>query len=455
MLSHQFSYSPTSHAADHTGIGTPNVAARSGVVRCATVGDSTGSVAAIQSDTTTVTAAFPVSGSAPLYQYVEKFPIQNFMPNAFLVRDCGISGQTTAQILARDNSAYSATRYAIADALDGQPDVVLARCGSINDLIPITSGTYAATVAATYANHCLILERLMSGAPYILDSGIFGYSTDTAANPALVRQALVELNGMYAAFAAQHPGRIVFQDPVVVGLSGSDGHFLPNISVDGTHLAHTGSFKEGAYSVGNIQAKYGVAPKRPRWNGRNIVTNPIMTPTTTDGSGTYPTGWIWGGVNATISNKQIEVINGQLWATATVTATGANNEGFISIPFSIAAVNANDILATEHEWMFQTSAPQTGYVLKGRLNLKEAGVSSYVTVNTNYTALGVQVAAGQYFGRQVGLPYQCPLAAAALDSANAALYFECGFAEADAVYKIGVSIPRVVNLGQSLSQGVS
>jgi lysophospholipase L1-like esterase len=80
---------------------------------------------------------------------IDKFALPMLYPQALLVGNGGVSGDTTANMLLRDGNASSSSRKAITDILALRPDVVLLRGGSINDLTGLTSGQVAGQVATT------------------------------------------------------------------------------------------------------------------------------------------------------------------------------------------------------------------------------------------------------------------------------------------------------------------
>ncbi len=219
------------------------IAQRKTPVRIATFGDSTANVGATQSpasqDATKYSSSAWQSGLVSIGISGDKWTVPYFYPQAYLVCNGGISGENTTQMLARDSAAYSTTRKAVADVANFSPDVIFLRGGSINDIASVTAGAVAATVATTYANHIAIIGRLAAAGARIVDEGIFGYSGG-AAEPQSVRAALVQLNAMFAAYAAQYPNLIEFINPV--GLTcDSTGAYLSGMSTDGTHLNGMGS----------------------------------------------------------------------------------------------------------------------------------------------------------------------------------------------------------------------
>lgn len=332
------------------GVAAPD---RTAHVRVATFGDSTGNLGSGNTDYGFLTAPFPASGATSLSGEWAKFGVHQYYPPARIVGNGGISGETTTQMLARDTAAYSATRKAITDILNLSPDVVLLRAGSINDLAgTVTPANIDSVVAATYANHVEIIERLLSGGVYVIDEGIFGYS-GAAANPGTVRAALVRLNSMYKTYAETSGRAISYLDLTDV-VRDADGNYLPNVSTDGTHLNMLGGELLSELEGDVLRALFGY-PSAITYPGTNLITNPMLATTTDQAWGKVATGYNLVPTNASRANAKVETINGIRMQTTefTPTAAGASVTAYLPFDPTTIGIVANDIFGMELYWMIE------------------------------------------------------------------------------------------------------
>lgn len=428
---------------EHVGI-------RSHALRVATFGDSTAIAAQLATDNQDlryVLTPYPASGTTSNYMYNEKWALAMFYPQAYLVGNFGIPGQKTTDMIAREVAAASATRRAVADLIAVFPDVVILRGGSINNISSITPATYDAVVATCYAEHCQILQRLLTGVGVVVDEGIFGYSGATT-YPDLVRSALLTLNQMFASYAAQYPGRIYMLDTSILRLA--DGNYAPGVSYDGTHLNSAGGIILGQAEAKLLTRIFGAPSVGPRYKGANFVSNPLMANTTAVAYGIVPTGWSFGATtNCTVSDAKIEVINGETWATCLVTNTAANSNSYAFMPHALssAGIVVNDIIGGEYKFGVwpQNGAPITPSTFQGRISSRKTG-AGVVQMNSSFVAYGTIPASGMT-GRMAFQQFQCPEPSANMGADG--MYFTFGSAGATDVFKVGVSAARVVNLGQS------
>jgi lysophospholipase L1-like esterase len=413
-------------------------------VRCATFGDSTSNVGLGNTDNAIFDAPFPASGPALVSYELSKWSVYQFYPQAKMVANGGISGETTTQMLARDNAAASATRKAIADVINLAPDVVFLRCGSINSITGITSGNYSSVVATTYAEHIRILNRFRAAGIPTVDIGILGYSGSVAANPDLVRQALVELNNMYAAYyAALNSRTAVWMHP---GLCDSAGFLNPLASNDGIHLNMYGAQWLGALEAKALTTLFGPSAG-PRFPGANLLLNPLFSATGSVAYGVAPTGYSASATNATLANGKLEEIDGEVFWTVEVTPTTTAPSVTLLVPFNVTTfgIAANDVLGYEiavfASNLAGTGAPPaiTGYYVRN--DIYKSGAGRFVPCET-LTAFGGFP--GPYKAH-VSFAYRCQEASAALTSSSSApVLFSTGSLTP---FKIGISCPRLVKLG--------
>ena len=335
-------------------------------VRVATFGDSTanagglqgsGGAAGLQDLTQMIPDAWN-SGQKFYGVGLNRFAADLYYPQIYLVADGGIAGQTTTQMVSRETLAYSTTQKRVQDILDLNPQVVILRGGSINDLLTVTAGTLASTVSTTYANHVTILNRFMSAGVFIIDEGIAGFSNgvNTATDLASTRSAIAQLNALYAAYAAQYPSNIRFLDPVVVGLSDTSGAFVSAATSEGTHPNVYGQMLIGKAEASLISTLFGVS-SNIRYPGPNVVSNAMMA----NATGGVATGYTVATSVATLANQKVEVISGKVFQTAEWTLGSGTNTATINVPFNPTTMSivSGDVYGFEYDMYF---AGLNGYV---------------------------------------------------------------------------------------------
>lgn len=413
-------------------------------LRCATFGDSTANIGLGNTDCAVFDAVFPGAGPTILSYELSKWCVYQFYPQAKVVANGGVSGETTTQMLARDSAVYSATRKAITDVLNLSPDVVFLRGGSINNLTPITSGTYAATIATCYAEHISILNRLIAGGVAVIDEGLFGYSGVGATHPDLVRSAIVTLNTMFAEYISSLNKRtVVFLQS---GLCDSTGYLLAAASNDGTHLNMYGSRVLGEVEAAALENMFG-ASSGPRFPGSNLMSNPLFSASGAVGYGTAPTGYSAAGTNATLANAKVEEIDGKSYWTVEVTPATTSNSATITMPFDVTTfgIVANDVFGFEVDTFVSAldgvSAPPAVTGLYVRNDIYKSGAGRLVPCETVVTMGGFP----KVYKAHTSFSYRCQEASAALTtSSSAPFFFGTGTLTP---YKMGIACPRFVKLG--------
>ena len=415
-------------------------------VRIATIGDSTSDLNSTTHDISVFTGA---SGSLS----PEKCQLINLYPQAYAVGNGGIGGQTTTQILARDATATSTSRKAIQDIIDMRPDVVLLRGGSINNISGATTATVSGLIATDYAEHCQIINKFLAAGIPVLDSGIYGYS-GSGTEPATVRSALMQLEAMFDAYAAQFPGR-VFRPSWTGVLRDSTGAFLPNVVLadgQGVHLSFYGQYLASQWEASVLTQLFG-ASSGPRYRGPNLLKNAAtatnggnnqFASTTTAGIGTFPTGFTWGtsGAGGTRANGKVETIDGRLWATMEFTPVAT---GGLTCYMPLDATNwttaANDIWAVEFDLFFKplsgSSVPLSGMLVQWDWNDGSARTITSMQISQAFT----WPTADGWVGRVVMQP-------TLLNGANTSpeIFVRISIADTTPI-KAGISAPRLVKLG--------
>lgn len=423
-------------------------------LRVATFGDSTANFNGMAGhDNSILTAAFPATGFASISMAADKINITQQYSLAYLVGNGGINGQTTTQMLARDTLAASSTRRSISDIIDLKPDVILLRGGSINDITAVTSGTVAATVTSTYNNHIQIIQRFLSAGIPVVDSGIYGYSAGAAADPVSTRSALLQLNTLFASYAATMPGRVIFI-PWTGVVSDGTGAYLTNTSTDGIHLNIQGAILAGKQEAIALTSLFGKSIAR-RFTGPNVVTNSTFAATTTSAMGTVANGLsIYGGAAATMANAKIEVIDGRIFQTIEVTITAAGSFPTIQVPYNpnTMGIAINDIYGFEYDFyvagLSNTPPPLSAGSVQGRMVAYKTSAGQ-VIVDALTSSAQSPITDNVYMGHCTIGPFQFQEPSANLTTAGDFLFLYG--TSTLGTYKIGMSMPRIVKLGVAVT----
>jgi lysophospholipase L1-like esterase len=411
-------------------------------LRVATFGDSTANVGTANHDLRTVTAAFPGSGATVLSISADKFLLDSVYEQCYLVGNGGVSGETTAQMLARSAAGASSTRKAIEDIADLAPDLILLRGGSINDLTSLTAGTMAAQVATTYANHVNIINRLRSVAP-VIDEGIYGYSGVGATDAAVTRQALLQLNTMFAAYAQGAANGVYFL-PALGLLSDSTGAYLTGMSTDGTHLNLAGAKVLADAEADLVKFIFGPASHGPRYIGANLVTNPLMTQVGSQAYGTVATGFAIGASNATRQNAKVEVIDAKYWQTCEFVPTTSAPQGIVYAPYTpgTCGLLSTDVIGAEFDFLIQSldGSPLSPASLTGRLDTTKVG---RVVLDGLATSVSATFSGTIMKGRVIFPPWLIGEASATLTAGSFLVQLT---GQDTRSFKLGMSTPRIVKL---------
>lgn len=362
---------------------------RSTPVKVALFGDSQSSpgelTSPISHDYRAITAANWQNGLVQFTSSFNKWSTGALYPQAYVVFGGGIGGQTSTDMLTRDALATSINRRAIRDMLDFDPDVVIWRGASINNLVGITTQAgLATTVAATMADDAEIAARFaLAGLP-VLVVGIYGYSGTVGnpypGDPALIRQALVQVNDNLRRLAIAYPN-FIYIDPVGI-VSDAAGNFLSSryygsngIDV-GVHLADLGGYLMSQAEATALTKLFGPSANA-RYRGVNLVADPLMiTAPVSQSFGTVAAGYTIGASNASRANAKIELMNGKKMQTVEITATAAAGSGTIVLPFNPTATGLNPAIGDTYGIEFDVYvAPITPTAINGnvaRLDIRDS-----------------------------------------------------------------------------------
>lgn len=428
---------------------------RSQPVRVATFGDSNANTGSSVWDVSSLTAPFPASSATVLSQFsTNKAPLSLYYPRAKLMADCGISGQTTTQMLARDSAASSTTRKAITDVHKSRPDVIIYRGLSINDLMSVTSGNYVATADASFARVKTIIARLASQGALVIVEGIAGFD-GAATDLTATRAALVYLNGLVEAWIASiqpNPScsRVEYINPVTIGIGTASGAYAANCTGDLTHLSSFGGAVLGRAEAA-ILTRYFGRSIGPRFDGVNTYAAPMFdTVSTAGGYGSVASGISITATNATRQNAKIESLYGQAWQTCEFVPTTTGVSAQISMAFdpTTMGIVANDIFGFEFDWLVEgvtLAATPLLTAINSRVDIYKSGAGR-VVVDTLGASSGswAAMANGLVMGH-ASVPIQIVEPSANLTTSS--LWRFSANTDDQVTFKLGVSNPRIVKLG--------
>ena len=290
-----------------------------------TFGDSTANATGSTDEFDLSTIATVFSGATTTQVMpLSTWGLSSDYPAARIVGNGGIGGQTVEQMLSRSDLAETSTRKAIEDILSLNPEVIIVRAGSINNLNEIDAGNYDAIIASTYSAHIDILVKLSAGGAKVFDEGFFGYSADTSTDPALTRQGLLELNDMYSTFADTLEN--VSYLSMLNVLHDATGNFLADYSYDGVHLEITGGMVLADKESEAMRAIFGHS-KQYAYDGLNIFSNALFQNVTVYPHGDVFTNGVLLSTGSDRSNARVEVIDGRRWQYCEFESTGAGTAG--------------------------------------------------------------------------------------------------------------------------------
>lgn len=339
------------------------------LLKVATFGDSTAVPTSITGSDTTDQRVFNTalgSSTTTRFRLQTRDLLFAHYPAARLIAIGGISGQTTTQMLARDALSPSATRRAMSDLAALQPDLVLLRGGSINDVFALTVSSPDSDVDAIVSRHMQIIDSLLALGLRVLDEGIYGCTGADTAAAARWRSAVVRFNdAVKAQVATRDSNRVRFLDLINITRDAT-GAFIPLISADGTHPDIYGCDLIARAEAEAITRWFGRSGTRT-YPGENLLNNSVkslalMSETTTSGTNKTPLGFAvatsGGGVAA---NFDVIYEDGKKWwigEASTGTPGGAVTmslpDGFESGATYPIPITGGDIIGLELELLFET-----------------------------------------------------------------------------------------------------
>jgi hypothetical protein len=326
-------------------------------IRYATLGDSTATFETAQGQDITI-----INSSGSTFQNI-RFPshLSMFSGGLFLpVACCGVSGDTTTGVIARDVTAYSSTRRAATDAGAIGAKVVFVLIG-VNDLrnginASTTSGVATALVTTTLANIMTIMGRCYSLGMWPMYMSIAGQTYGSAAVASSLSSADV---------AAQAPYMLSLNSQVQSSIAASGfGSFINTASVmsnpttfqynagyslDGLHAGQAGAFVLAQYVSNFVLSLFGTPPqlngitpligpsaarnslKLPSNSYKNIFQNPTFAQATSGLATGITTSLTVEGTSTVV--ESINTVNGITYQDFAITPAtfDANGNAAISI----------------------------------------------------------------------------------------------------------------------------
>ena len=283
-----------------------------------------------------------------------------------LVANCGVSGDNTTQLLARDAAAAATNRRAIIDAANLGAQIGLISIG-INDLQQNIFSTTTTTARDNYLSGTLypallrILRRVsaMGIRPVYLSLGGYDFGTFAAANAGTfpngaadvtARRAVIAIVNAYVrdVLIPQVPGAIFAN--VNANTVNADGSWMTDMSIDGLHPsslgAKTRSETISSLLLGSVDPL--TAPRVYRPGGAssiNAFANPHMEKTGGNGAAGVTTVYPQGGT-ATFVNSVVQAY-GQYWHSTVVTPTAfdANGSAGVGIDFDLSVYGATPLVS--------------------------------------------------------------------------------------------------------------
>ena len=437
-------------------------------LRVATFGDSRADVGGNNAganicDQQTYTTTFALKVAHNIQP--EKWQLPAYYPQAYLVANGGIGGETTANMVARDTAAYSATRRSVSDVIATKPDVVLFRGASINNFITsANSGNWSTLADTAISEHKTIINRFLAAGVFVVDTMDIGTDGSGATSLPHVLLALQKCNAAYKEYAANLSGKMVFLD--LTGITtDATGMMLPGMALADTLGRHANVFSQSLIAKEEsreISARFGAASST-RYQGANSLKNATVVGLgMTDNSlfasydaaaGGYgaPRGFTIGANgNGTRQNGRVEIIDGKNYyvVECLASAIGSQLSAYCPIDVSNFAPVAADIYAFEMDYVIGgvtiPSATPAISALVGRFGFTTAGNTINISNQAAYSLAAMPVA-GYFKGRIVTQPFVFPGDTAALTAVEA--YISVTVSDLT-TWKLGICNPRLVKLGQ-------
>lgn len=283
-------------------------------IRIATFGDSTSNYLSADSNTDQeiLNMQFPVSG---VNNYVISYEKVSSISSVIhrMVANGGVNGNTTQMAIDRSKSISATTRRAMIDIISKKPDIVLLRCGSVNDVMTFNTETSDSVVNSVISRHCAIVKTFTSSGIFVIDSGVLGFDGNggyTEQDLDACRTRLQQMNAYYKN-ASSNDDKWVFVD--TSGTLSVNGAFIAGVSYDGTHLSSVGNKILGMQEYNEIKKLF---------TGKSITGSVVY-----DGQLDFQNGTSTSPANHSVSTYLCAISDARCDVggyRCTVTTTGAN-----------------------------------------------------------------------------------------------------------------------------------
>lgn len=339
--------------------------------------------------------------------------------------NCGVSGDTTTQMLARDAAGATATRKALTDAMTiGCRHLVIS--AGINDLQNPTlpggssAATIASTVAASVGRMTQILRRAVAmgmiphlpallGYRYDATNGTSG-GTNTLANVTTTQAAIALWNSQMSAVVQAAGGALGYwYDSFRTSIVDSTGAWLTGMDQgDGLHPSENSTYLIYAEVAQNILALENVTGVSPFAFplGANLFTNADFS-ASTSGVATGANAFV--GVGTGTLANQIITWRGQQWQESVLTPTALDGSGNVSVQIDLtySAPTTGDVLGGEISIYIDdgagNAAPIFQYLARMRCNSNYADTPNY-NATISPKVLRTAVVDGRYVPNPIVAP---------------------------------------------------
>lgn len=265
---------------------------------------------------------------------------------ARLVGNGGISGDTLAQMIARETAAASATRKSLADLASTGAKVLFVRA-SINSITSLVTGAFVqATADAIIADREDLIRRAVALGFIVVDEGEWGYDFvgDPTGFPQSridgIRQTIAAVNTAAAAVAAASGGRVIHL-PFIKLVADSAGQWLAGMSGDTAnpgqrvHLSNKSAVLLAQAEAGVLTSLYGApVPGYTQFEAAQYA-NAVPNADLSASAAGVGTGWAVTNLGGTGGGQTAAIItiDGKRWQEGRFTWTGAGaNRARVSIP---------------------------------------------------------------------------------------------------------------------------
>ncbi len=450
------------------------------VVRVAYYGDSRANSPGTNSngfDVRAVTMTAPAATTS-YWSNTAKSLLNVVNPTVHVVANCGISGDTLDQMIARETAGASSTRKSIADLVSMNAAIAIVHMGINSITGAYTAGGYTSyqqsVTDSLWAKVKDLLQRMVNAGVFVLDCGDGAWEhTNTATYPAGmqqgIRQTIIALNALRSAYAAASGGRIVYYDEFALSANAdgtwksyaycSDclGSLTPPANTQLVHPSFTLGMLMAAGHNEIIKQYFGVPhPAYTRnyigLNQGNLISNANLV----SSSAGLGTGWSTGAAGTgVVKTNEIVDFGGKLYQCCRATFTAGSSDNSVDVFAPTTNLVGGSALVDggqyglEFDWFIDNGAggsPSVGATgatgIYQRARFYSAGGSAYINALSAVT--GDFGFANATFGRSV-FPLFTFSGWGSAQITAAQIVFHSGRTDAE-TQRIGISAPRLIRV---------